>query len=160
MSIRLGAAFPPAALISATTSLAGEVDARSPASVVPRSLATIAAPCAAMALASARPIPPPAPVIAATFPSSFPINFSFPPERAPRLVALQFSFVHDAPRKVMGAGQARAQFDAILAPGAIHRVLSRPAQDLDRMLNDLQLGEFIYERSRRSAIRSASLSMQ
>src|SRR5215469_10586255 len=75
MSIRLATARPPPALISATTSLAGDVGARSPASVVPKSLTTMEAPCAAIAFDSARPIPPPAPVMAATFPSSLPISF-------------------------------------------------------------------------------------
>src|SRR5262249_16970359 len=111
MSIRLAAARPPAALISATTSLAGDVGARSPASVVPRSLATMQAPCAAIAFASARPIPPPAPVMAATFPSSLPINCPFPLDSAPRGAALQLGLLHDAPREVIGAGEARVRFN-------------------------------------------------
>src|SRR5215472_5077149 len=110
MSIRLAAARPPVALISATASLAGDVGARSPASVVPRSLATMQAPCAAIAFASARPIPPPAPVIAATFPSSLPINCPVPLDSAHH-AALQLGLLHDAAREVIGAGEARVRFN-------------------------------------------------
>src|SRR5215813_3616624 len=110
MSIRLATERPPAALISATTSLAGDVGPRSPASVVPRSLATIQAPCAAIAFASARPIPPPAPVMAATFPSSLPIDCPFPfGWRAQRGAAPQLGLVHDVLREVIGEGEARVR---------------------------------------------------
>src|SRR6476619_4144174 len=64
-------AAPPSASISRTTSCAGPVSAPSPASDAPRSFTTILAPACASARACSRPIPRPAPVTTATFPSSF-----------------------------------------------------------------------------------------
>src|SRR5262252_1096757 len=73
MSIRLATATPPAALISFTTSSAGVVGSSLPSTVTPRSLTTTAAPLAANALATARPIPRPLPVTTAALPSRIPI---------------------------------------------------------------------------------------
>ena len=64
-------ASPPIFLISATTSWAGDpVGAPLPSKCAPRSFTTTFAPCFAMSSASSRPIPRPAPVMIATFPSS------------------------------------------------------------------------------------------
>ena len=63
-------ACPPAASISATTSCAGEVSARSPASDTPRSLTTTLAPWRAASSATPLPTPPPAPVTITTLPLS------------------------------------------------------------------------------------------
>src|SRR3970040_1322526 len=65
-------ASPPAFLISATTSSAGEVSEPSPAGEPPRSFTTTRQPSLASSSASPRPIPRPAPVTIATFPSSLP----------------------------------------------------------------------------------------
>src|SRR6266545_3040445 len=65
----LARASPPAAPISSTTSWAGVSFRRSPASETPRSLTTTLAPASARANACSRPMPRPAPVTIATFPS-------------------------------------------------------------------------------------------
>eukprot|EP01041_Mallomonas_annulata_P019239 gene19238-38500_t len=65
----LATACPPAARICATTDWAGVLSAPSPWTEVPMSLTTTRAPAWAAARASARPIPPPAPVMIATLPS-------------------------------------------------------------------------------------------
>src|ERR1700693_5243713 len=79
MSMWLAYAFPPAALISFTTSSAG-VDCASawPATLTPKSLTTTAAPCAASSFDTPRPMPRPPPVTTATFPSSLPIAENLP----------------------------------------------------------------------------------
>src|SRR5437660_2272269 len=65
----LGTAMPPAPWISSTTASAGPADAPEPSTAPPRSLTTTRAPCAASAIAWARPSPRPAPVTTATRPS-------------------------------------------------------------------------------------------
>ena len=62
-------ASPPAALISATTASATSLFGSSPAIDTPMSATTTLAPSAAAARATARPMPPPAPVMATTLPS-------------------------------------------------------------------------------------------
>src|SRR3954468_14779602 len=74
MSSVLATASPPAATISPTTCWAGPVEAPSPLTVPPRSLTTTFAPSAASVIASARPMPPPAPVTTATRPSFSPMG--------------------------------------------------------------------------------------
>src|SRR5579885_670769 len=67
---KLATASPPAARISLTTSSAGERDCPVPSKCPPRSLTTTLHPCFAINSASSRPIPRPAPVMTATFPSN------------------------------------------------------------------------------------------
>src|SRR5262252_2496124 len=67
---KLATASPPPARISLTTSSAGERDWPVPSKCPPRSLTTTLHPCFAISRASSRPIPRPAPVITATFPSN------------------------------------------------------------------------------------------
>src|SRR5215831_694828 len=64
-----GTATPPAPWISSTTASAGPADAPVPSTAPPRSLTTTRAPCAASAIAWARPSPRPPPVTTATRPS-------------------------------------------------------------------------------------------
>src|SRR3954463_11916430 len=81
MSSKLGAALPPAALISLTTSSAGRSSLDSPETEPPTSLTTTDAPSDASRRASVRPIPRPAPVMTATLPSSRPmLQLLFPDE--------------------------------------------------------------------------------
>ena len=78
---KLDTAWPPAFLIAVTTSSAGAWSPPSPASDTPISFTTTFAPCSAIIVAMAAPMPRPAPVTTATFPS---INLpcaTLPPEK-------------------------------------------------------------------------------
>src|ERR1022692_2425941 len=80
---KFATASPPAERISFTTSSAGERDCPVPSKCPPRSLTTTFAPCFAISSASSRPMPRPAPVTTATFPSSraillVPLRLVFP----------------------------------------------------------------------------------
>src|SRR5215831_8033402 len=72
-SSALGTATPPAPWISSTTASAGPADPPLPSTAPPRSLTTTRAPCAASAIAWARPNPRPPPVTTATRPSQSPL---------------------------------------------------------------------------------------
>src|SRR5438105_7925305 len=80
-SSKCATASPPVAWISSTTCDAGLLSWPVPSHSPPRSLTTTRAPCSTNNRASPRPIPLPAPVITATFPSSIPIEPNATSER-------------------------------------------------------------------------------
>ena len=69
MSVKFGSASPPLDLISSTICSAGVFEVPSPSNDAPRSFTITLAPSEASCLATPAPIPRPAPVTIATFPS-------------------------------------------------------------------------------------------
>src|SRR5947209_8504483 len=121
-------ASPPAALISETTLSASSAPLPPPWRSLPRSLTTTFAPSLAKSSACSRPMPPPEPVMIATFPSSRPM--CAPGRRRRRLLA-------------QGSGLANGTFER----GAGGRQVLPEARDLGLARGELLLrvGELHHE---------------
>src|SRR5581483_2647796 len=137
----LATAVPPAATISAATAAAGPPSVPDPSLATPRSLTTTSAPSFANSSACSRPMPPPAPVMTATRPSSAPMSVL--------LKNLDQSVGHDDVS--VGRGAERVPGDAVCGPGPVEGsddVLAREhrlgeAHGMASQAGDVSPGEFL-----------------